>query len=661
MNKMDQVAINAIRMLSVDMINKANSGHPGLPLGAAPMAHTLFTRVMDQNPEDAHWPNRDRFILSAGHGSALLYSLLHLSGYDLTMDDLKNFRQLDSKTPGHPEVHHTEGVEATTGPLGQGIAMAVGMAMAEKHQAALYNTEDYKVMDHFTYFLCGDGDLMEGVSNEAASLAGHLGLGKLIGLYDSNRISLDGPLDLSFSEDVAGRFRALGWQVLTVEDGNDVEAIEEALRQAQKEEKKPSLIEVKTVIGYGAPGQGTSGVHGAPIGGEGRGSLAENLAWDREAFDLPDEAYVLYKEAVIDRGRKAQEAWQATFEAYEAAYPDKAKAFRDAFEGKLDPDWAKDLPSYEVGESKATRVNSYEMIQEVAKAVPYFWGGSADLSGSNKSDIKGEDKFVIDSDEGRNIYYGVREFAMAAINNGIYLHGGSKVFCATFFVFSDYLRPAARLSALMKLPTIYVTTHDSVAVGEDGPTHEPIEHLASWRSMVNLDLVRPADGNETRAAWILAVESTDRPTMLALSRQNLPILEGTKEKAMEGVRKGAYVLSEAQGQAQGILIGTGSEVQLCLEAQKILADRGIPVRVVSMPSMARFEDQDPAYKESVLPRDLTKRVSIEAGVAFGWDRYVGPQGKTISIDRFGLSAPGGQALECLGMTAENVVEVFSSL
>lgn len=648
-------------MLSVDMINKANSGHPGLPLGSAPMAHTLFTRIMNQNPQDPQWPNRDRFVLSAGHGSALLYSLLHLSGYDLSLDDVKAFRQLGSKTPGHPEVHHTQGVEATTGPLGQGIAMAVGMAMAEKHQAALYNTDDLTVMDHFTYFLCGDGDLMEGVSNEAASLAGHLGLGKLIGLYDSNRISLDGPLDLSFSENVAGRFEALGWQVLTVEDGNDTESIESAIREAQKETRKPTLIEVKTVIGYGAPGQGTSSVHGAPIGDEGRTALAENLAWSRDAFDVPEEAYALYKEAVAERGAKAQADWQETLENYRKAYPDKARAFEAAYNGDLDEDWARDLPSYEPGDKKATRAYSGDMIQAISKAVPYFWGGSADLSGSNKSDVKGEDKFVLDSDQGRNIYYGVREFAMAAINNGIYLHGGSKIYCATFFVFSDYLRPAVRLSALMKLPTIYVTTHDSVAVGEDGPTHEPIEHLASWRSMVNLDLVRPADGNETRAAWILAVESTDRPTMLALSRQNLPILEGTKEKAMEGVSKGAYVLSEAQGEEAGILIGTGSEVQLCLEAQKILADQGIAVRVVSMPSMTRFEAQDEAYKESVLPKALTKRVSIEAGASFGWDRYVGPRGKAVAIDRFGLSAPGDQALEALGMTADNVVETFKSL
>lgn len=659
MHQLEERAISSLRMLSVDMINQANSGHPGLPLGAAPMAHTLFTRVMRQNPADPSWSNRDRFVLSAGHGSALLYSLLHISGYPLPMDELKRFRQFGSKTPGHPEVKHTEGVEATTGPLGQGFAMAVGMAMAERHQAALYNTEKFPVVDHFTYFLCGDGDLMEGVAQEAASLAGHLGLGKLIGLYDSNRISLDGPLDLSFSEHVHDRFQALGWQVLTVTDGNDPDAIEKALLEAQKEQAKPTLIEVKTIIGYGAPKEGTAAVHGAPIGPEGREALAKRLGWDQEAFSVPEEVYALYRDRVGQRGKEAEEAWKQMMVDYRRAEAEKAAAFDQAFAEALPVGWAEDLPVYEEGDkAQATRAISHEVIQGIARALPQFWGGSADLSGSNKTNISESGRFVIDSDRDRNIYYGVREFAMAAINNGIALHGGSKIFGATFFVFSDYMRGAVRLSALMKVPCIYVMTHDSVAVGEDGPTHEPIEQLAAWRAMVNLDLIRPADGNETTQAWICAVESKDRPTMLALSRQNLPILPGSKEKAKEGVKRGAYVLSEAQGQAQGILIGTGSEVQLCLEAQKKLWEEGIDVRVVSMPSFARFEDQSKEYQEAVLPPSIRRRVSVEAGTSFGWARYVGSEGISLAIDRFGLSAPAEEVLKELGMSAEHVVNAY---
>lgn len=661
MDGRDQLTVNALRMLSVDMINRANSGHPGLPLGAAPMAHALFSRVMVQNPKDPSWPNRDRFILSAGHGSALLYSLLHLSGFGLSMEEIKNFRQLGSKTPGHPEYGHTPGVEATTGPLGQGLAMAVGMAMAEAHLAGLYNEDKYPIMDHFTYFLCGDGDLMEGVSQEAAALAGHLKLGKLIGLYDSNHVSLDGPLSLSTTEDTGKRFEAYGWQVLHVKDGNDLDAIEKALIKAKEEKDRPTLIEVNTTIGYGSPDQGTSKVHGSPIGEEGRKVLSKNLSWDRPPFDLPQEAYDLYEE-VSRKGQKAEEAWNCLFEAYEKAYPQKAKLFKEAFAGGLPEGWDKDLPLFQKEDkAQATRVSSYQMIQRIAQACPSFWGGSADLSGSNKTDIQDSPAFRLEEDAGRNVNYGVREFAMAAINNGIALHGGSKIFSATFFVFSDYMRAAVRLAALMKLPVIFVCTHDSVAVGEDGPTHEPIEQLSSWRAMPGLDVLRPADANETVQAWRLAMESQDHPTMLVLTRQSLPNLKETADLSKEGVEKGAYVLSPAKGKAEGLILSAGSEVSKALEAQKILEEKGRPYSVISMPSFFLFDQQDPSYQEKVLPNSIRRRISFEAGSTLCWGKYVGLDGISVGIDRFGLSAPGDIALSEMGMTAENLVEKILEL
>lgn len=661
MDARDQLTVNTLRMLSVDMINKANSGHPGLPLGAAPMAHTLFSRVMVQNPKNPSWPNRDRFILSAGHGSALLYSLLHLSGFALSLDDLKAFRQLGSKTPGHPEYGHTPGVEATTGPLGQGLAMAVGMAMAEVHLAGLYNEDQYPIMDHHTYFLCGDGDLMEGVSQEAAALAGHLKLGKLIGLYDSNHVSLDGPLSLSTTEDTGKRFEAYGWQVLHVQDGNNLDAIEEALKEAKKETDRPSLIEINTTIGYGAPDQGSSKVHGSPIGEEGRAVLAKNLSWERAPFDLPKEAYDLYEE-VAQKGEEREKNWKRLFEAYEKAFPEKARLFQDTFAGKLPEGWDKNLPVFHPEDkAQASRASSYQMIQQIAKACPSFWGGSADLSGSNKTDIQDSFAFRLEKDAGRNVNYGVREFAMAAINNGIALHGGSKIFSATFFVFSDYMRAAVRLAALMKLPVIFVCTHDSVAVGEDGPTHEPIEQLSSWRAMPGLDVLRPADANETVQAWRLAMESKDHPTMLVLTRQSLPNLKETPERAKEGVEKGAYVLSPANGEAEGLILATGSEVSKALEAQKILEEKGHAYGVISMPSFFRFDQQDSAYQESVLPFALRRRISFEAGSTLCWGKYVGLDGLSVGIDRFGLSAPGDIALSQLGMTAENLVEKILAL
>ncbi|EHR4698840.1 transketolase, partial [Enterococcus faecalis] len=633
-DKTDQLGVNTIRTLSIEAVQKANSGHPGLPMGAAPMAYALWTKHLKVNPTTSrNWVDRDRFVLSAGHGSAMLYSLLHLSGYNVTIDDLKNFRQWDSKTPGHPEVHHTDGVEATTGPLGQGIAMAVGMAMAEAHLAATYNRDSFPIMDHYTYAICGDGDLMEGVSQEASSMAGHMKLGKLIVLYDSNDISLDGPTSKAFTENVGARYEAYGWQHILVKDGNDLDEIEAAIEAAKAETDKPTLIEVKTVIGYGAPKEGTSSVHGAPIGEEGITAAKAVYGWEYPDFTVPEEVAARFKETMIDEGQKAEAAWNEMFKNYEHAHPELAKQFKEAFANQLPEGWEQELPKYELGTSAASRVTSKETIQAISKVVPSFWGGSADLSASNNTMVAAEKDFEPGQYEGRNIWFGVREFAMAAAMNGIQLHGGSHVYGGTFFVFTDYLRPAIRLAALQKVPVTYVLTHDSVAVGEDGPTHEPIEQLASVRCIPNVHVIRPADGNETVAAWKIAMTSTETPTILVLSRQNLPVLEGTLEHASASVQKGAYVLSPQKGeQPAGILIATGSEVNLAVEAQAKLAEEGIDVSVVSMPSFDLFEKQSAEYKESVLPKAVTKRVAIEAAASFGWERYVGTEGKTITID-----------------------------
>lgn len=662
-DKTDQLGVNTIRTLSIEAVQKANSGHPGLPMGAAPMAYALWTKHLKVNPTTSrNWVDRDRFVLSAGHGSAMLYSLLHLSGYNVTIDDLKNFRQWDSKTPGHPEVHHTDGVEATTGPLGQGIAMAVGMAMAEAHLAATYNRDSFPIMDHYTYAICGDGDLMEGVSQEASSMAGHMKLGKLIVLYDSNDISLDGPTSKAFTENVGARYEAYGWQHILVKDGNDLDEIEAAIEAAKAETDKPTLIEVKTVIGYGAPKEGTSSVHGAPIGEEGITAAKAVYGWEYPDFTVPEEVAARFKETMIDEGQKAEEAWNEMFKNYEHAHPELAKQFKEAFANQLPEGWEQELPKYELGTSAASRVTSKETIQAISKVVPSFWGGSADLSASNNTMVAAEKDFEPGQYEGRNIWFGVREFAMAAAMNGIQLHGGSHVYGGTFFVFTDYLRPAIRLAALQKVPVTYVLTHDSVAVGEDGPTHEPIEQLASVRCIPNVHVIRPADGNETVAAWRIAMTSTETPTILVLSRQNLPVLEGTLEHASDSVQKGAYVLSPQKGeQPAGILIATGSEVNLAVEAQAKLAEEGIDISVVSMPSFDLFEKQSAEYKESVLPKAVTKRVAIEAAASFGWERYVGTEGKTITIDHFGASAPGGLVLEKFGFTPENVVNTYKSL
>lgn len=657
----EQLAVNTIRTLAIDSIEKANSGHPGMPMGAAPMAFALWTKFMNHNPQNPDWFNRDRFVLSAGHGSMLLYSLLHLSGYDLSLEDLQNFRQWGSKTPGHPEYGHTPGVEATTGPLGQGVAMAVGMAMAERHLAATYNREGYEIVDHYTYSICGDGDLMEGVSQEAASLAGHLKLGKLIVLYDSNDISLDGELNLAFSESVAKRFEAYGWQVIRVEDGNNLDEISKAIEQA-KQDARPSLIEVKTVIGYGSPNKGgKSASHGAPLGADEVKLTKTAYGWTYEQpFHIPEEVKA-YFEKVKQAGVKKEEEWNDLFARYKEAYPELAQQFLIATKGELPEGWHTAGPVYEVGKSVATRSSSGDAINAFAKTVPHLIGGSADLASSNKTLIKGAGNFSRDDYSGRNLWFGVREFAMGAAINGMALHGGLKVFGATFFVFSDYLRPAIRLAALMKLPVIYVFTHDSIAVGEDGPTHEPIEQLASLRAMPNLSVIRPADGNECIAAWRLALESTETPTALVLTRQDLPTLEGTKENAYEGVKKGAYIISEANGNPQAILLATGSEVSLAVSAQQQLRKEGIETRVVSMPSWDRFEAQSAEYKESVLPASVKARLAIEMGSSLGWAKYVGDQGDVLAIDQFGASAPGEKIIEEFGFTVENVVAKVKAL
>lgn len=657
----DQVAIDTLRALSIEQVEAANSGHPGLPMGAAPMAYVLWAEFLNVNPTKSDWINRDRFVLSAGHGSALLYSLLHLSGYDLSIDDLKKFRQLNSRTPGHPEVNYTDGVEATTGPLGQGFAQAVGMAMAERHTAALYNTDTHDIIDHYTYVLAGDGDMMEGISYEAASYAGHHNLEKLIVLYDSNDISLDGDLDESFSEDIKGRFKSQNWHYLRVEDGNDLEALSRAVDIAKKHKGQPTLIEVKTVIGYGSPEQGTSAVHGAPLGEEHWETTKKVYNWKETPFAVPEVAQRAFDTKVKDRGQKIYDEWLEKYISYKKENPDKASLLEQAFSGELPENYDEkfEMVSVDESEPEATRVSSANMIQELAEQVPYLWGGSADLSSSNKTMIDDEDDFTVLNPAGRNIWFGVREFAMAAMLNGIMLHGGTKVYGGTFFIFTDYLKAAVRLSALSKLPVIYVATHDSIAVGEDGPTHEPIEQLAGFRAIPNLNVLRPADVNETKIAWKLALESTETPTMLVLTRQDVPVLEQSNTLADEGVRQGAYVVSPQNGdKPEGILIATGSEVSLAVEVQKELRERGSDVSVVSMPSQELFENQDAEYKESVLPDDVRNRMSIEMGATLGWERYVGLDGITYGIDGFGASGNGDQIIKDYGFTVEAITDKY---
>ncbi|MEH7072524.1 transketolase [Neobacillus drentensis] len=660
--KLDQLAINTIRTLSIDGIEKANSGHPGMPMGSAPMAYTLWAKEMNHNPVNPKWFNRDRFVLSAGHGSMLLYSLLHLFGYDVTIDDLKNFRQWGSRTPGHPEFGHTPGVEATTGPLGQGVAMAVGMAMAERHLAATYNQKGYEIINHYTYSICGDGDLMEGVSAEAASLAGHLKLGRLIVMYDSNDISLDGDLHLSFSESVEDRFKAYGWQVLRVEDGNDTDAIQKALQEAKAELNHPTLIEVKTVIGYGSPNKaGKSASHGSPLGKEEIKLTKAAYEWESvEPFFVPEQVKKYFNEFTLE-GQRKENTWNELYSGYQKEYPDLAELLEAALNDKLPANWEEVLPAFTEGEKFATRASSGKTLNAIANVVPQFIGGSADLAGSNKTTITAENNYYIDSFAGRNIWFGVREFAMGAALNGMALHGGVKVFGSTFFVFSDYLRPAIRLAALMKLPVTYVFTHDSIAVGEDGPTHEPVEQLAALRAMPEISILRPADAKETVAAWRLAIESRDTPTALVLTRQDLPTLALPQQTVYEGVKKGAYIVSKANGESNGLLLATGSEVSLAMAAQKELEREGIYVSVVSMPSWDRFEQQSPEYKEAILPKNIKARLAIEMGSAIGWREYIGDAGSVIAINQFGASAPESVLLEKYGFTVENVVKRFKEL
>jgi transketolase len=658
---LSNLAINTIRTLSIDGVENAKSGHPGLPMGAAPMAYVLFQRHLRHDPADPRWPDRDRFVLSAGHGSMLLYSLLHLTGYDVSLDELKRFRQWDSKTPGHPECFMTPGVEATTGPLGQGSANAVGMAMAERFLAHRFNQDNHKIVDHYTYALVSDGDLMEGVAAEAGSLAGHLKLGKLIYLYDANDVTLDGPLHLSFSEDVGARYRSYGWHVQTVSAGDtDLDAIDKAITAAKAETEKPSLIIVKTTIGYGSPNKaGTAAAHGSPLGPAETELAKKQLGWEaKEPFFVPPVVAEHFRDAVR-RGKEQSKNWQEKFRAFENAHPDLAKDWRLAWQRQLPSGWSDDLPTFAPGDKAlATREAGGLVENAIAKKVPWLFGGDADLGCSTKTLISNGGSFEGQSGGGRNIHFGVREHAMGSICNGLDYHGGVRPFASTFFCFSDYMRPAVRIAALNKQPVVYVWTHDSIGLGEDGPTHQPVEHLMSLRAMPNLYVVRPADANETREAWKLAMSRTDGPTALVLSRQSVPHLE---HKNLAGdFQKGAYILKDAARPA-AILLATGSEVMLALAAEKLLADKGIATRVVSMPCWELFAAQPAAYREQVLPKSITARVSVEAGVTLGWERWVGDKGTAIGVDRFGGSAPAEVIYRELGLTPQHIADAVKRL
>ncbi len=650
MNNTERLSINTIRMLSAQAIQKAKSGHPGLPMGAAPMAYTLWSKYLKQNPKNPDWADRDRFVLSAGHGSMMLYALLHIFGYDVTMDDIKDFRQLGSKTAGHPEYGYLPGIETTTGPLGQGIANAVGMAMAETHLAAMFNKPGYNVVDHFTYALSGDGCLMEGVASEACSLAGTLKLGKLILLYDRNKITIEGETDFAFDEDVAKRFEAYGWQVLNVADGNeDTDSISAAIEQAKHETEKPSIIIIKTEIGYGCPPvQGKASCHGAPLGDDNIKIMKENLGWDYDDFTVPEEvtAAAAERQKAYD---KAEADWNAMLAEYRSKFPDMAQLWDTCF-SKVDVAKLADKDFYQFDGPMATRNSSSIVLNRLSAKLPQLFGGSADLAPANKSVLKDSEFYSPVHREGKNIHFGIREFAMSAIANGFALHGGIVPYVATFFVFTDYLRNGLRMSAIMELPVIYVMTHDSIGVGEDGPTHQPIEQLSSMRAMPNLHMWRPADSKETAAAYLAAL-GANGPSVIALSRQDLPLYEGTGEKAL----KGAYVLKDFGNDPQMLFIGTGSEVELCMNAAQKLFEEGISSRVVSMPCMEVFEAQSCEYQESVIPESITKRLVVEAGSSFGWCRYMGTHGDSVTIDTFGASGPAGKVFEKYGFTVDNVV------
>jgi transketolase len=659
---LEELCINSIRFLAIDAVEKAKSGHPGLPMGAAPMAFVLWDRFMRYNPKNPYWFNRDRFVLSAGHGCMLQYALLHLTGYDsVSLEEIKNFRQWGSITPGHPENFETPGVEVTTGPLGQGICNGVGLAMAEAHLAAKFNKPDCKLVDHYTYVILGDGCNMEGVSSEACSLAGHLGLGKLIALYDDNHISIDGSTDIAFTEDVGKRFEAYGWHVQHVENGNsDLEAIAKAIEAAKAVTDKPSLIKVTTTIGYGSPNKAnTAGVHGSALGGDEVKATRENLGWNHEPFVIPEDALNHFRKAV-ERGANYESEWNSTLESYRSKYPQDAAEFERMTNGTLPQGWEKALPTYtSADKGLATRKHSETMLNALASVLPELIGGSADLTHSNYTELICSGNFQKGQYANRNLRFGVREHGMGAICNGIALHNSGLIpYCATFLVFADYMRAAIRLSALSQAGVIYVMTHDSVALGEDGPTHQPVETIASLRAIPNLIVIRPADGTETAGAYKIAVENRKTPTLLALSRQNLPNMD---ETSIEGVAKGAYIISDSDSTPDLILMGTGGELPLCVEAAKQLTAEGKKVRVVSMPSWELFEAQDEAYKESVLPKTVTKRLAVEAASSFGWCRYLGNEGDMVSIDRFGASAPGGVCLEKFGYTVDNVVAKAKAL
>jgi transketolase len=655
-SNIDSLCVNTIRTLAMDAVQAANSGHPGAPMGLAAAAYVLWTRVLKHNPANPNWADRDRFVLSAGHASMLLYSLLYLTGYNISLKEIKNFRQWGSKTPGHPEYGHTPGVETTTGPLGQGFANAVGMAMTESHLAAVFNRANQKIVDHHTYVMCGDGDLMEGVSAEAASLAGHLGLGKLICIYDDNKISIEGGTDLAFTENVAARFKAYRWQVLRVNDGNDLAAIQKALKEARAETEKPSLIVMRTHIAFGSPNkQDSSAAHGAPLGEDEIRLTKENLGWPaEEKFHIPDIVLKAYRKSV-DKGKKAEAAWQKKYITYTKKQPELAKQWEAAITGKPAQRWDATIPNFKEGKPIATRVASGQVLNALADRLPTLIGGSADLAPSNNTLIKASFDFQKGSYDGRNIRFGVREHAMGAILSGMTLHKGVRPYGGTFLVFSDYCRPAIRLAALMKLPVIYVFTHDSVALGEDGPTHQPVEHLAALRAIPGLIVIRPADATETAAAWRVAIRTTNAPVALILSRQNLPVLDRSFYPSATMLSKGGYILSDSKNAPDVILIGSGSEVYLCLEAQALLAKKNVAARVVSMPSWELYERTSQRYQDTVLPPRVTARVAVEAGINMGWERYVGSTGAVIGINRFGASAPGDVVIKKYGIKASAIV------
>lgn len=653
-----ELSIATIRSLGIDMINKANSGHPGMVLGSAPALYSLFTKEYKVFPAHSQWINRDRFVLASGHASSLLYSLLHLSGFQVSMDDLKQFRQWGSCTPGHPEVELTDGVDASSGPLGQGIPMAVGMAMAEAFLATRYNKKDYPVIDHYTYVLCGDGDMQEGVTYEASSLAGHLSLGKLIVLYDANNVTLDGPLNYSFSEDVKKRYESMNWQVICVQDGNDYEAIAKAIKKAKKEVYKPTLIIVNTIIGFGSRNQGTSKVHGAPLGEEDGQYAKRQYGFEYDNFFVPEEVYDDFKKNVFNRGKRAYNKWNKMMDTYKTEYPELYQELFQNINDEYSFDETAFIEEYQDGISEATRVTSEKLINAIAAQNPTFLSGTADLASSTKTIIKNAERFSCENYGGRNLFFGIREFAMVAIMNGMTLHKGIKVAAGGFMVFSDYFKAALRMACLMKLPIILPLSHDSIAVGEDGPTHQPVEQLAMLRSMPNIQVIRAADAYEMCGAWKKAVETNDCPTALILTRQNVT---NFTHATYEDVCHGAYVVSQEKDNLDGIIIATGSEVELAMQAQKALLEQGKDVRVVSMPSMELFDQQDDSYKEKVLPKHIRKRLAVEMACDFGWHKYVGLDGKVISVNQFGASAPANIVIQEYGFTVENIVETYLSL